>query len=69
MVVGHSDARDAGISPIFGVSRPGVHFSARLILAGLPLVRLTGLPPGAASAVPASSRGGVRKVRNACPIP
>ena len=65
----HSGAREASISPIFGVSRPSVHFSARFFLVGLPLARLTGPPPGAASAVPASSRGGVRKVRNADPIP
>ena len=64
-----SIAREASISPKFGVSRPGVHFSARFFLVGLPLARLAGPPPGVAAAVPASSRGGVRKVRNAGPIP
>ena len=62
-------AREASISPIFGVSRQVVPFSARFFLVGLPLARLTGPPPGAASTVPASSRGGVRQVRNAGPTP
>ena len=65
----HSIAREASISPIFGGFRPGFHFSARFFLVGLPLARLTGPPPGTASAVPAPSRGGVRNVRNAGPIP
>ena len=47
----------------FGFSRQGVHFSARVFLAVVPLGRLPGdPPPAAASAVPASSRGGVCKV-------
>ena len=65
----HSIAREANRSPFFRVPRPDAHFSACFFLVGLPLARLTGPPPGAASAVPASSRGGVRKVRNAGPIP
>ena len=65
----HSIAPEAKISPIFGVSRQSVHFSSRFFIVGLPFARLTGPPPRAASAVPASSRGGVRKVRNAGPIP
>ena len=64
----HSIAREASISPIFGVSRPGVHFSARFFLVGLPLTHLTGPLPLAASAVPAPSRGGVRQVRNTGPL-
>ena len=65
----HSNIREASISPTLDVSCPGVHFSARFFLVALPLARLTKPPPGAASAEPASSRGGMRKVRNAGPIP
>ena len=42
----HSIAREVSISPISGYSRLGIHFSARFFLAGLPLARLTGPPPG-----------------------
>ena len=45
-----------------GFSRQGVYFSARFFLVVLPLARLPGPPPAAASAVPASSRGGVCKI-------
>ena len=54
----HSVAREASLSPIFGFSRQGVHFSVLFFLVGIPLARLTGPPPGAASAAPESSRGG-----------
>ena len=47
----NSIAREASISSIFGVSRQGVHFSARFFLVRLPLARLTGTPPGAAASV------------------
>lgn len=46
----HSIAREASISSIFGVSRPGVHVSARFFFVSFPLARLTRPPPGAASA-------------------
>ena len=38
--------QEASVSPIFGVSYPGVHFSGRFFLVGLPHARLTGSPPG-----------------------
>ena len=47
--------------PAFPIS-PGVHFAALFFLVVLPLARLPGPPPGAASAVPASSRCGVCKI-------
>ena len=53
----------------FGFSRQGVHFPARFFLVVVPLARLPGPPPAATSAVPASFRGGERKIRNAGPIP
>ena len=65
----HSIAREANRSPFFRVPRPDAHFSACFFLVGLSLARLPEPPPGTASAVPASSRGGVCKVRNAGPIP
>ena len=46
----------------FHFSRQGVHFSACFFLVGLHLARELGPPPGVASAVPASSRGGVCKI-------
>ena len=46
----------------FGFSRHGVHFSERFFLVVLPLARLPGPPPAAASAVPAPSRGCVCKI-------
>ena len=46
----------------FHFYRQGVHFSACFFLVGLRLARELGPPPGVASAVPASSRGGVCKI-------
>ena len=64
-----SGAREARISPILEVPHPGVHFAKRFFLVRLPLARMTGPPPEAVLAVPASPRGGVLKVRNASLIP
>ena len=46
----------------FGFSRQGVDFSVRFFLVVLPAARLPGPPLAAASAVLASSRGGVCKI-------
>ena len=55
------ERREASV-PHFHVSRQGAHFSAHIFLAVLHLALLPGPPPGAASAVPASSRGGVCEI-------